>query len=64
MALSQSHSWASAVLVDELDADALKSTTNDSKSGSTGFSQSDLDLTNGHNADSGSICQFLLSPVE
>src|SRR5262245_40592850 len=53
-----------AVLIDEFDASALKSASNYFEGCSTRFAYSGLDMANGYDANTGTICKILLSPVE
>jgi len=64
LGLPQAYPWATAILVDKLDAGGLERSLDYFKSCSAGFGQSGLDLTNSHDANTGSICQLLLCPVE
>jgi hypothetical protein len=62
--LAQPHAWTAAILVYELDASTFKGASNYFKGRSTRFAYSGLNLTNGYDANSGPICEVLLSPVE
>ena len=64
MTLSQPHSWASAIFINELDAGTFNCTSNHLEGGSSRFARPGLDLTHGHDADPGLICKLLLCPVE
>ena len=64
LTLSEPHARASAVFPNEFDASGFQSAPNYFQSCSTRCIQSALELTNGHDANSGSICKFLLCPVE
>jgi hypothetical protein len=64
LAPSQPHARASAVFLNEIDASGFQGVPNYFQSCSTRFIQSALELTNGHDANSGSICKLLLCPLE
>jgi hypothetical protein len=64
LTLSEPHARASAVFLNEFDASGFQSAPNYFQRCSTRFIQSALELTNGHDADSGSICKLLLCPVK
>jgi hypothetical protein len=63
LALSEPHAGASAVLLYEFDASGFQSAAHYFQSCSTGFMQSALELSNGHDANSSSIGKLLLCPV-
>jgi hypothetical protein len=64
MRLSQTHTGPPAILIDEIDAGGLHSAFNYLESCSTRFAQPRLDLTNGDDSNSGSVCKLLLGPIE
>jgi len=64
LTLSEPHARASAVFLNEFDASGLQGAPNYFQSCPTRFIQSALELTNGHDANSGSIRKLLLCPVE
>src|SRR6266516_2542003 len=64
LTLLEPHSRASAVFLNEFDAGGFQSAPNYLQSCSTRFIQSALELTDGHDANSSSICKLLLCPVE
>ena len=60
----ESHAGASAVFLNEFDASGFQSSPNHFQSCSARFIQFALELTDGHDANPGSICKLLLCPVE
>jgi hypothetical protein len=64
LTFSESHARTSAIFPNEFDASGFQSPPNYFQSCSTRCIQFALELTNGHDANSGSICKFLLCPVE
>jgi hypothetical protein len=60
--LSQTHSRPSAILVDEFDAGAFKSSPNDIKRSATRLTRPSLQLVHGYDSNSGFICKLLLTP--
>jgi hypothetical protein len=64
LTLSEPHARASTVLLNEFDPSGFQSAPNYFQSCSTRFIQSALELTNGHDANSGSIGKLLLCPVQ
>jgi hypothetical protein len=62
--LPQAYAWPSAIPIDEFDARGLHGAFNYLEGCSTRSAQSCLDLTNGHDSDSGPVCELLLGPIE
>jgi hypothetical protein len=60
--LPQPHTSAAAVLINELDAGAFKSSSNDIKGGATRLTRPSLQLVHGYDSNSGFICKLLLAP--
>ena len=60
--LPQPHTPATAVLINELDAGAFKSSSNDIEGGATRLTRPSLQLMHGYNSDPGFICKLLLAP--
>src|SRR5215469_1739972 len=60
--LPQPHTSAAAVLINELDAGAFKSSSNDIKGGATRLTRPSLQLVHGYDSNSGFICKLLLTP--
>jgi hypothetical protein len=62
--LLQSYAWASAILVDELDAGCFKTSSNDVEGGMPWFMKPRLQLTHRYNPNSRFFSEFLLAPVQ
>jgi hypothetical protein len=60
--LPQPHTPAAAVLINEFDAGAFKSSSNDIKGGATRLTRPSLQLVHSYDTDSGFICKVLLAP--
>jgi hypothetical protein len=62
--LSKAHSWATPVLVDELDASLLESSSHDIQCRPARFMRSCFELTNGYNPYCRFVRQLLLTPIK
>jgi len=64
LTFSEPYARASTVFLNEFDTGGFHSAPNYVQSCSAGFIQYPLELSNGHDANSGTICKLLLCPVE
>lgn len=64
LSLSQTDTRSAAVLVDEFHAGGFERASNDIKRSAARLVCAGFELTNGHNANSGTSCKLLLAPIE
>jgi hypothetical protein len=62
--LPKTNAGSAAIFVDEFDAHGFKASPHNLKRCGTGLMRAGLELTNGHNTDSGLLREFLLAPIE
>jgi hypothetical protein len=64
LGLPKTNAGSAAIFVDEFHARSFEASPHDLKRCRTGLMRAGLELTNGHNTDSGLVCEFLLAPIE
>jgi hypothetical protein len=64
LGLPKANAGSAAILVNEFHACSFKALSHNLKRCVTGLMRAGLQLTNGHNTNSGFICEFLLAPIE
>jgi hypothetical protein len=64
LGLPKTNAGSAAIFVNEFHACSFKASPHNLKRCVTGLMRASLELTNGHNTDSGLVCEFLLTPIE
>ena len=64
LGLLKTNAGSAAIFVNEFHARSFKASSHNLKRCVTGLMRAGLELTNGHNTNSGLVCEFLLAPIE